>query len=891
MSLPAPAPVSVARQVVRRLNRLRWGVTGLLLLAALGWTGRWAWLRWETNEVPVDWAGFWSGDRAFGLGQKFPVRLEGARIDTVDGDAAFQSDGRPAANEFANLGSWEVGPVWTLAGWFRLESFPGDDSVWTSLAGGMRDGFWRFGVLGRHPTASIGPTGSEFRLASPQPFVLERWTHLAAAGSPTHLRLFVDGELAAEHPIPTGSPLTMPPGGFLHYIGGGGDELPYRRQVDDYAVFGRNLSAGEIAGLHRVGRGGALRLRVEFSRWNDCAVKTLPWVTALLAFLWFAPWLVGWSRRMFLPGPGFHGRSFATVWIVLTVGAAVTALATRVTSTWITTGARHHFESEVQRIHQELDGYFERLVSALQMLRESTFSQPQVGLADWNRGVNAMNMTGDFPAVLLSGFAELVWPEERAAHEAHWRQQLGASYRVKPELPFNERNAYLGVLSNAVLPIVFGRYGNSLGTVAPTPQDYLGQDLLAVAGHTPDKDMIAYKVSAALGTRPWSAPPAALALPDNPEASLAGVPILMPVKWREPVPPRGDRRGVLFGLVSLDRLFAGAFDARVPDFGLRMVYGNTRGSVAFPAFDSRTLWPQTAEPRSPWFRTEREVFLYRGRLFCDFWTTPAFDRHQHRHAPWLVALAGAAFTLLTAGLVAGQVRARLTETAVAENLRGLNAELAAATKERARLSRDLHDGTIQNLYALGLEIGQARTLVTDDPARAKAELGRTLTTLQAAITELRQFVLELEPEAWQGQSVRSALEALVARLRRTTTLEFKLDIAPAAEVLPAKTAIHVLQLMREGLSNVLRHADAGNVWVKLDIGSRGEGAPGGEGDWTLEIRDDGQGFEVPAKAANGGRGLRSFRERAAELGGRCEIHSTPGAGTRVVVIFPQPTSP
>jgi signal transduction histidine kinase len=366
-------------------------------------------------------------------------------------------------------------------------------------------------------------------------------------------------------------------------------------------------------------------------------------------------------------------------------------------------------------------------------------------------------------------------------------------------------------------------------------------------------------------------------------------------------------------VVNFDRLFAEAYGQQAPDSGLRITFGQD-SKVVFPLFDSQKLWRQTAKPDHPWFHFHPEAKLYQGRFFCEVWTTPEFDRHHHRRAPWLVALAGAAFTLLAAGFVAGQVRARLTETAVAENLRGLNAELAAVTKERARLSRDLHDGTIQNLYALGLELGQARLLVTGDPARAEAELGRTLTTLQAAIMELRQFVLELEPEAWQGQSVRSALEALVARLRRTTALEFHLSILSAAEALPAKTAIQVLQLVREGLSNVLRHAEARQVWVELRRGGRREAAnglpgtqlagsvlvsqrplpsapTGGEGDWTLEIRDDGRGFDVAAQATNGGRGLRSFRERAAELGGRCEIRSTPGAGTRVIVIFPQTTSP
>jgi signal transduction histidine kinase len=887
-------------------------VTGLLLLAALAWGGQWAWLRAQPGGVPVDWAGSWSGDYASGLGGRHAPRRAGAQVVRVDGDAAYQSDGRPGLDEFMDLGSWQVGPVWTLAGWFRLESFPAGEAAWASLAGGMRDNDWMLGVLGRRPAVTLGPDGGKFRLPAAGPFELKRWTHLAAVGNPGHLRLFVDGQLAAEHRFPPDSPLARPPGGQLHFIGAGGGELPFRRQVDDYAVYARNLSAREIAELHGAGRGGALRAVQRSAPENAARRERLQWVAALLAVLWLVPRLVGWAGRVLLPGPGHRVRAFAAVWTVLGVGTVLTLLATPATAVWVTVNAGHQFAAESQRIQQEVDGHFVRLLLALQLVRANVFSQPQPSLEDWNRSLAAVNLGVDFPAVQLTGFAELVWPEDRAAHETRWRRLYGDSYRIKPVLPVPERNAQLGELTNAALPLVFGRFGPDSAGLEPTPGNYLGQDLLAVPGNGPTNDVIAAMVSAAaLGSLPWSVPPPALALRDHPETSVVGLPILLPVQWRDPSPPRDSRRGVLVCVVNFDRLFAEAYGQQAPDSGLRITFGQDPKEVVFPLFDSQKLWRQTAKPDHPWFHFRPEAKLYQGRFFCEVWTTPEFDRHHHRRAPWLVTLAGGAFTLLLAGFVAGQVRARLTETAVAENLRRLNAELAAATKERARLSRDLHDGTIQNLYAVGLELGQARALIKADPPRAEAELGHTLTTLQAAITELRQFVLELEPEAWQGQTVRNALDSLLARLRRTTALEFHLSISPVADALPAKTAIHVLQLVREGLSNVLRHADARNVWVELGRSGRREeahdllgtqvagtvmgsqslltSAPiGGEGAWTLEIRDDGRGFDVPTKAGNGGRGLRNFLERAAELGGRCEVRSAAGTGSRIMVTFPQP---
>lgn len=122
--------------VVRWLRRLRWAASGLLLLAAVAWLPR------LPSGVPVDWAGFWNGDEASGLGGGIVPRLEGAQLVQVEGDAAYQSNGQAGLNEFVDLGGWQVGPMWTLSGWFRLESFPEGDAAWASLAGGMRNGSW-----------------------------------------------------------------------------------------------------------------------------------------------------------------------------------------------------------------------------------------------------------------------------------------------------------------------------------------------------------------------------------------------------------------------------------------------------------------------------------------------------------------------------------------------------------------------------------------------------------------------------------------------------------------------------------------------------------------------------------------------------------------------------
>ena len=872
--MPSPAASSSLRLPAGRWFRhFRWAATALVLLAALGWFVRWSWLERKTAAVPLDWAGFWSGDCTLGPKAMERPIFAGIRIVTLDGDAAYQSDGRAGVDEYVRLGNWEVGTEWTLAGWFRLESWPGDDSTWSGLAGGIRDSDWILGVLGRRPVITVGSAEAKIRLPSNVSFELKRWTHVVATGSPTGLKLFVDGRLAAEHRSPPDSPLTMPPGALMHFIGAGNVQHPFRRQVDDYAVYDRTLSPGEIAALHALGRGGSVRLREAQARWQRTGWWLCPWLVAVLAGLWLAPW----CRATFVPGVPEKVRDFAVVWIVLAAGLGLTALAGWSTAAWVAASARRRFETEAQRVHEELDGYFERLVGVMHQIRDGALTQARSNPGDWDRLLDSVPLGSDFPAVTFTGIAELARREDRAAQEARWRQEYGGGFHLHPELAAEGRNFHLESLTNGVLPIIYYRQGRfNLGLPMSTNGD-LGRDLAVVPAGGQAHDIQASQLAAAMDRLPRSLfPPLWTGEPADKAPPL--LPIGLAIRWLDAEPNRGRQCGLLICVVDVERLFKGDFDKHPPDFGLRMVFSEPQGTVLVPLYESRQTWPETAETGSPWFRTKEEIPLYFNRLHCDFWTTPEFDRNNYRHVPWLVALASFSFTLLSAGFVAVQVRARLTQTVIAGELRVLNTQLAVATRERTRLSRDLHDGTIQSLYALGLELTHAKTLLPGNPTQAETELGHGLSALQAVVNELRQFVLELEPEMFNGQTARTALEQLVARLRRTTPLEFHLDIAPEADAMPPKAAIHVLNLVREALSNTVRHAEARNVWVELQAHAK---------QWRLMVRDDGRGFDPATNSGRGGRGLRGFEERSAELDGNCRISSAPGNGTRVLVQFPQ----
>ena len=216
---------------------------------------------------------------------------------------------------------------------------------------------------------------------------------------------------------------------------------------------------------------------------------------------------------------------------------------------------------------------------------------------------------------------------------------------------------------------------------------------------------------------------------------------------------------------------------------------------------------------------------------------------------------------------------RRAEEALQESERRLRRSL----EEREQLGRDLHDGIIQSIYAIGLGLQECRNLVKQEPALAEARLTRAIADSNAVIRDVRNFILGLEPEALRGPGFQTALQSLVSTLSTGQSARFLLDIDErAADLLNARQAAHLLQIAREAMSNSLRHAQAKTTSVSL---KRQNGC------LRLEVSDDGVGFEQQTRAGKG-HGLRNIAARAAELMARSEIISTPGMGTRLRVEIP-----
>ena len=216
---------------------------------------------------------------------------------------------------------------------------------------------------------------------------------------------------------------------------------------------------------------------------------------------------------------------------------------------------------------------------------------------------------------------------------------------------------------------------------------------------------------------------------------------------------------------------------------------------------------------------------------------------------------------------------RRAEEALQESERRLRRSL----EQRVQLGRDLHDGIIQSIYAVGLGLQECRNLISQQPAEAQARLTRSISDLNGVIRDVRSFIVGLEPEALKGHEFKAALQSLVTTVSPTHAAQFSLDIDPnAAEALDARQSMHLLQIAREAMSNSLRHAQARSTVVSLKRQN---------GRVRLEVRDNGLGFEQGARATRG-HGLRNIAARASELGAGSQVLSAPGQGTRVVVEIP-----
>jgi signal transduction histidine kinase len=214
-----------------------------------------------------------------------------------------------------------------------------------------------------------------------------------------------------------------------------------------------------------------------------------------------------------------------------------------------------------------------------------------------------------------------------------------------------------------------------------------------------------------------------------------------------------------------------------------------------------------------------------------------------------------------------------------EVLRQRERDLRAAINERERISQDLHDGILQSLYAVGLGLEACKPLMTQRHyKRARATMSEAIGQLNHVMSEVRNFIAGLESQMLQGSTFPSALQEMVTSLAAAHPLRCRVTVdKTAADHISTQQALHLLNIVREALSNSRRHAQATKATVTLKQLSRCI---------RLSIVDNGIGFE-PASQRGVGHGLTNMAARARKVGGRFAVRSVPQHGTRITIDLPK----
>jgi signal transduction histidine kinase len=194
-------------------------------------------------------------------------------------------------------------------------------------------------------------------------------------------------------------------------------------------------------------------------------------------------------------------------------------------------------------------------------------------------------------------------------------------------------------------------------------------------------------------------------------------------------------------------------------------------------------------------------------------------------------------------------------------------------EERERIGKELHDGVIQSLFAVGMHLQGLATATGDD--NVSRNLESAVEDIDHAIRDLRNYIFGLRPGILADRHLDQALKEMAtdfaARSDVVTVVEVDAD---AASRLTSRAG-DVVQIVREALSNVGRHGSATTCRVSVERNTAG---------LVIEVDDDGQGFDV--ELTRWGMGLQNLRERVGSLGGVFQIESTPGQGTTIRATFP-----
>jgi len=209
----------------------------------------------------------------------------------------------------------------------------------------------------------------------------------------------------------------------------------------------------------------------------------------------------------------------------------------------------------------------------------------------------------------------------------------------------------------------------------------------------------------------------------------------------------------------------------------------------------------------------------------------------------------------------------------------------AGAMERARVARELHDGVIQSLIGVEMQLEVLRRQEAVRPTPTAGELLRLQHVVRDEVLNLRDLMQQMRTPEFDPEELLDHIADIVQRFGRDSgiTARFLCDLKEIQ--LPRRVCFELVRIVQEGLVNVRKHSAAANVLVRFGAHN---------GFWTLEIDDDGRGFSFDGRLSQAEMDARRtgptiIKERVRAIGGQLSISSRPGKGARLEVLVPQET--
>ena len=203
----------------------------------------------------------------------------------------------------------------------------------------------------------------------------------------------------------------------------------------------------------------------------------------------------------------------------------------------------------------------------------------------------------------------------------------------------------------------------------------------------------------------------------------------------------------------------------------------------------------------------------------------------------------------------------------------------AQEAERSRLAREVHDGPAQALSNAIFQVEVVQRLLDRDEAAARDELQQLRDVLTRELKGVRAYLSQLRPPELAEQGLSGAIQNAANQIGSNLGVPVMVDIDDGVDALPETVEIVILRIVQEALQNARKHAQPSSIRIRMWSE---------HSSWTLEVRDDGRGFDSDDPPVSGRRhfGLQFMRERAELIGARFEVRSSPNLGTAVRMTIP-----